>query len=72
MKIVEKIINLSSIIFSYSIINLHSTIYNQMTLFKGIIAGAIIISVTEIGPKYPRIGALFSATVIVTGSRACL
>ncbi len=37
-----------------------------MTLFKGIIAGAIIIAVTEIGPKYPRIGGLLLTLPLVS------
>ncbi len=37
-----------------------------MTLFKGIIAGAIIIAVTEIGPQYPRIGGLLLTLPLVS------
>ncbi len=29
-----------------------------LTLFKGLIAGSIVVAVTEIGPKYPRVGGL--------------
>lgn len=37
-----------------------------LTVFKGIIAGAIVIAVTEIGPKYPRIGGLLLTLPLVS------
>ena len=37
-----------------------------LTLFKGIIAGAIVVAVTEIGPKYPRIGGLLLTLPLVS------
>ena len=37
-----------------------------LTLFKGIVAGAIIIAVTELGPKYPRIGGLLLTLPLVS------
>jgi hypothetical protein len=37
-----------------------------VTLLKGIIAGAIIVAVTEIGPKYPRIGGLLLTLPLIS------
>ena len=37
-----------------------------LTLFKGIIAGAIVVAVTEIGPKYPRIGGLLLTLPLIS------
>lgn len=37
-----------------------------LTLFKGLIAGAIVVAVTEIGPKYPRIGGLLLTLPLVS------
>ena len=37
-----------------------------LTIIKGIIAGAIIIAVTEIGPKYPRIGGLLLTLPLIS------
>jgi len=37
-----------------------------LTLVKGIIAGSIIIAVTEIGPKYPRIGGLLLTLPLIS------
>lgn len=37
-----------------------------LTLVKGLIAGAIVVAVTEIGPKYPRIGGLLLTLPLVS------
>lgn len=37
-----------------------------LTLLKGIIAGAIVVAVTEIGPKHPRIGGLLLTLPLVS------
>ena len=37
-----------------------------LTLIKGLIAGAIVVAVTEIGPKYPRIGGLLLTLPLVS------
>lgn len=37
-----------------------------LTLLKGIIAGVIVVAVTEIGPKYPRIGSLLLTLPLVS------
>lgn len=37
-----------------------------LTLIKGLIAGAIIVGVTEIGPKYPRIGGLLLTLPLIS------
>jgi len=37
-----------------------------LTLIKGVIAGAIVVAVIQIGPKYPRIGGLLLTLPLVS------
>jgi hypothetical protein len=37
-----------------------------ITLLKGLIAGAIVVAVIEVGPKYPRIGGLLLTLPLVS------